>query len=79
MRAMVFVLVAANLLFFALTRDWLAPFVTLSAAHEREPQRLTQQVDPGALRVLPVSAAGSAVAAASAAASAANTASAAER
>jgi hypothetical protein len=68
MRALVLLLVAANLLFFALARDGLAPFVTLSTAYEREPERLAQQIDPASLRIVPAPPAGAAAGAASGAA-----------
>ena len=62
MRALVALLLLANLAFLALSQGWLQPWVGLSTQHEREPQRLAAQIDPTAVRVLPAAAA-SAVAA----------------
>lgn len=67
MRALVALLVFANLLYFALARDWLAPALTLSSAREREPQRLAAQLDPQSVRLVSPQAASAAIAAASAA------------
>lgn len=71
MRALVALLVLANLLFLALARDWLAPVLTLSSAHEREPQRLAAQLNPQQVRVVAPDVASAAIAAAASAASAA--------
>ena len=46
MRALVALLLLANLGFLALARGWLQPYVGLPTQHEREPQRLAAQVDP---------------------------------
>ena len=52
MRALVALLLLANLGFFALAQGWLQPFAGLSTHHEREPQRLAAQLDPASVRVL---------------------------
>ncbi len=62
MRALLVLLVLANLGFFALSRGWLEPFVGLSTQHEREPQRLAAQLNAQSVRVLDPNAAGSALA-----------------
>ena len=62
MRALVALLLLANLAFLALSRGWLQPWVGLSTQHEREPQRLAAQVEPSSVRVLPAAAASAAVA-----------------
>jgi hypothetical protein len=59
LRALVLVLVLANVVFFAWARGWLGT----SAHDEREPRRLEQQVRPGAVRVLAPRAATAALAA----------------
>ena len=61
------VLLAANALFFAWTRGWLAPALQAPRLAEREPERVTQQVRPERVVVLPAAAASAAVAAARAA------------
>jgi hypothetical protein len=63
MRALVALLLLANLGFLALARGWLQPYVGLSTPYEREPQRLAAQVDPDAVRVRAVGAAAAAAAA----------------
>lgn len=68
MRSLVALLLLANLFFFAISRGWLAPALTLSNAHEREPQRLQTQIDPQSIRLLSPDEARAAVDAASAAA-----------
>ena len=55
MRALVALLLLANLLFLALAQGWLQPLAGLST--QREPQRLTAQVHADLVRVLPPSAA----------------------
>jgi len=52
MRALLAMLVLANLGFFALARGWLEPYVGLSTQHEREPQRLQAQLNAESVRVL---------------------------
>ncbi|MGL6110582.1 MAG: hypothetical protein ACRC2B_10850 [Rubrivivax sp.] len=52
MRALLALLVLANLGFFALARGWLEPYVGLSTLHEREPQRLQAQLNAASVRVL---------------------------
>ncbi len=53
LRGLVVLLLLANLGFFALSRGWLEPVLSLSARGEHEPQRLAAQVSAQALRVLP--------------------------
>jgi hypothetical protein len=52
MRALVALLLLANLGFFALAQGWLQPFVGLSTLHEREPQRLAAQRDAASVRIV---------------------------
>ena len=52
MRALLALLLLANLVFLALSRGWLEPYAGLSAMHQREPQRLAAQVEPDSVRVL---------------------------
>ena len=52
MRALVVLLLLANLAWLALARGWLQPWAGLSSAHEREPQRLTAQINADAVRVV---------------------------
>jgi hypothetical protein len=52
MRALVALLLLANLGFLALAQGWLQPWAGLSTAHEREPQRLAAQIEADAVRVL---------------------------
>jgi hypothetical protein len=63
MRTLVALLLLANLGFFALSRGWLEPYVGLSVQHEREPQRLSAQLNAESVRVLDASAASAALAA----------------
>ena len=70
-RAVLVVLVGANLIFFAWARDWLAPMFPAPLHGEREPARLAAQVRPEAIAVLTPKAAGAAVSAARAASMAA--------
>jgi hypothetical protein len=56
-RWIVVLLLAANALYFAFGRGWLAP-LGLAPVVQRDPARLTQQVRPQLLRVLPPSAVG---------------------
>lgn len=60
LRAAVVLILAANLLFFAWARGWLAPVVAPPHAGEREPERLAAQVRPELVRVLPPEAAATA-------------------
>lgn len=64
MRALVALLLLANLAFLALSQGWLQPWVGLSTQHEREPQRLAAQVDPAAVRIVPAATAAAAASAA---------------
>jgi hypothetical protein len=64
MRALVALLLLANLGFLALARGWLQPWAGLSTAHEREPQRLAAQIEPESVRVLDARAVAAALAAA---------------
>lgn len=68
MRVLVVLLALANLAFFALAQGWLLPYAGLSRDHEREPQRLAEQINAGAVRVVPAQAAAAAAAASAAAA-----------
>ena len=52
MRALVALLLLANLGFLALAQGWLQPYVGLASAHEREPQRLALQVDAASVRIV---------------------------
>lgn len=52
MRALVALLVLANLLFFALAQGWLQPVAGLAGDHEREPQRLAGQLNADAVRIV---------------------------
>lgn len=71
LRALVLLLLLANVLFFAWARGWLAPVLPPRADH-REPERVAAQLKPELITVLSAGAASAAVAAASAAASAAS-------
>jgi hypothetical protein len=53
LRAVVVALLLANAAFFAWTQGWLDAVMGAPAHAEREPQRLSQQVRPEAVRVLP--------------------------
>jgi hypothetical protein len=52
MRALLALLLLANLGFFALTQGWLAPFFVLPAPYLREPQRLAAQLNAPSVRLL---------------------------
>ncbi|MEY2873462.1 MAG: hypothetical protein RLZZ373_833 [Pseudomonadota bacterium] len=52
LRALVVILMLANLAFYGWTQGWLTDVLGLSPDGDREPQRLGMQVDPAALRVL---------------------------
>jgi len=60
LRALLALLVVANLLFFAFSRGWLDGVVGVSANGDREPERLAKQVRPQTIRLLPSSNAASA-------------------
>ena len=68
LRAVVAVLLLANLAFFAWARGWLDPLLPPPHQGEHEPQRLAAQLRPEAVVVLPAKEAGAAVTAARAAA-----------
>ena len=68
LRTAALLLVLANLGFFAWTRGWLQPGFQPPRQGEHEPQRLTAQLNPQAVTVLPPRAASAAVVAARAAA-----------
>lgn len=52
LRALVVVLLLANLAFFAWMNGWLNAVVGVNPAGEREPQRLNAQIQPNTIRVL---------------------------
>jgi hypothetical protein len=60
MRALVALLLLANLGWLALAQGWLQPYVGLSSQHEREPQRLAAQIAADSVRVIAVGASASA-------------------
>src|SRR3982751_5536200 len=60
LRALVVVLVAMNVFFFAYTRGALDGFLGLNSLGDREPDRLANQVRPQTIRLLPMNAAASA-------------------
>lgn len=62
LRALLAVLVVANLAFFAYTRGTLDSLLGVRALGDREPERLARQVRPQSIRLLPMGAAASAVA-----------------
>jgi hypothetical protein len=68
LRGAAFLLVLANLAFFAWNRGWLQPGFAPPRHGEHEPQRLAAQVNPQLVTVLPARAASAAVVAARAAA-----------
>ena len=68
LRTAALLLVLGNLGFFAWTQGWLQPGFPPPSHGEHEPQRLTAQLNPGAVTVLPPRAASAAVVAARAAA-----------
>ncbi|MDP1646630.1 MAG: hypothetical protein Q8M01_00290 [Rubrivivax sp.] len=71
LRAVVVVLLLANLLFFGWARGWFAPGWPPPRHGEREPERLAAQLRPELITVLPPQAASAAVSAAREAARAA--------
>ncbi|HSC62506.1 MAG TPA: hypothetical protein VLD35_02650 [Caldimonas sp.] len=54
LRLLLVLLVVANLAFFAFTRGWLDGVAGLSAAGDREPERLAKQVRPQTIRLSPI-------------------------
>lgn len=52
MRALVALLLLANLGWLALAQGWLQPYVGLHSQHQREPQRLAAQIAADSVRVL---------------------------
>lgn len=70
LRAIVLLLIAANLLFFSWTQGWLDNLTGLRPHPEREPERLSRQVHAERVTVLPPGAASAAAAAAASAAAA---------
>lgn len=68
LRWIVLALLLANVLFFAWSRGWLGPVMGYAPSGDRDPARLTQQLQPEVVRVLPPAAAQAALLAASAAA-----------
>lgn len=71
LRRLLFLLLLANLLFFAWSQGWLAEVTGLRPDPQREPERLARQVRPESVVVLPPPASASAARPAVAAASAA--------
>jgi hypothetical protein len=71
LRAVVLLLLVANLAFFAWAKGWLAPLAAAPRQGEREPERLNSQVRPDAVLVLSPAAANAATSAATAATAAA--------
>jgi hypothetical protein len=71
LRAIVLLLIAANLLFFSWTQGWLDDLTGLRPHPEREPERLSRQVHPERVTVLPPGAASASAASAAAASAAA--------
>ncbi|MDE2565549.1 MAG: hypothetical protein KGL50_07160 [Burkholderiales bacterium] len=74
LRALVALVLLANLLFFGWARGWFEPALPAPRQAEREPERLLAQVHADAVTVLPAPAAGTSMAAASAASAASATA-----
>jgi hypothetical protein len=60
MRALVALLLLANLGWLALAQGWLQPYVGLSTQNQREPQRLAAQIAADSVRVVSAAAAASA-------------------
>ena len=60
MRALVALLLLANLGWLALAKGWLQPHVGLVSQHEREPRRLAAQIAADSVRLIAVSASASA-------------------
>lgn len=56
-RALIALLLLANLAFFAWTQGWLDSVVGVRSIGDREPERLQRQVRPELIRILPASAA----------------------
>ena len=57
LRALVALLLVANLAFFAWTQGWLDSVVGVRSIGDREPERMQRQVRPELIRILPASAA----------------------
>jgi hypothetical protein len=57
LRALVALLLLANLAFYAWTQGWADSVVGIPARGDREPERLARQVRPESLKILPASAA----------------------
>ena len=74
LRALVALVLLANLLFFGWARGWFEPALPAPRQAEREPERLLAQVHADAVTVLPAPAAGSSMVAASGASAASATA-----
>jgi hypothetical protein len=67
LRGLVVLLLLANALFFAWTRDWLAPYWPAPVRANREPERSAAQLRPEIIQILSPKAAGAALQAAKAA------------
>jgi hypothetical protein len=52
LRVLAGILLAANTLFFIWTQGWLDGFLGIRATGDREPQRMLQQVNPDAVRIV---------------------------
>jgi len=65
LKALLAVIVAANLLFFGFTRGWFDGLFGLHARGDREPERITNQVRPAAIVLMPMAASATAASAAS--------------
>jgi hypothetical protein len=57
LRALIALLLLANLAFFAWTRGWLDDIVGVRSTGDREPERMLRQVHPELIRILPPDAA----------------------
>lgn len=53
MRTLLALLLAANVAVFTWAQGWLDPFLPAPGQAQREPARLANQINPGAVRVLP--------------------------
>lgn len=60
LRVLVLILFLANLLFYFWTQGWLAGVVDVQPGGQREPDRISHQVQPNVIRVLPPDAASAA-------------------
>jgi len=63
LRALIALLLLANLAFFAWTQGWLDDLVGLRSTGDREPERMLRQIRPELIRILPPGAASDAAAA----------------